>query len=203
MRYLAAVSIVLLNLLLLRELPAQVIHWPQDTFQTIAGQKFTPQQIRNQAATIVLFMDPECPVTQKYGATLRKLHQEWQDKGVDVVAVYPVVGIDSVTITEFAQDYRYNFTHLPDPQQQLARDLQASTTPEAFLLDSLGQVRYRGAIDNWFYELGRYRRIVTEHYVQDALTAYLQGDPIVVSKTEAVGCLIGTSMVEESHHGHH
>jgi thiol-disulfide isomerase/thioredoxin len=203
MRYLATVSIVLLNLLLLPELPAQVIHWPQDTFQTLDGQKLTPQQIRQQAATVVLFMDPECPVTQKYGATLRKLHQEWQEKDVKLLAVYPVVGIDSATVADFAQAYRYEFTHVLDPQQQLAKDLQANTTPEVFMLDSLGQVRYRGAIDNWFYELGRYRRVVTEHYVQDALTAYLQGDPIVISKTEAVGCLIGTSMVEESHHGHH
>ncbi|GEM_PF-2925324 len=203
MRYIASVFAIFLGLAPLSTLTGQVIHWPQDTFQTITQQDFTPQQIRNQAATVVLFMDPECPVTQKYGATLRKLHQEWQDKNVAVVAVYPVVNIDTATITEFAQNYRYNFSHLPDPQQQLARSLQARTTPEAFLLDSLGQVRYRGAIDNWFYELGRYRRVVTEHYVQDALTAYLQGDPIVVSKTEAVGCLIGSSMMEENHRGHH
>jgi len=203
MRYIATVFATFLGLAPLSTLSGQVIHWPPDTFQTITQQNFTPHQIRNQAATVVLFMDPECPVTQKYGATLRKLYREWQDKRVAVVAVYPVVGIDSETITEFAQDYRYNFIHLPDPQHQLAKQLQANTTPEAFLLDSLGQVRYRGAIDNWFYELGRYRRVVTEHYVQNALTAYLQGDPIVVSKTEAVGCLIGTGMVEESHHGHH
>ncbi|MEM9674766.1 MAG: redoxin domain-containing protein [Bacteroidota bacterium] len=203
MRYIALVFVIFLGLSPLSTLRGQVIHWPQETFKTNTQQNFTPQQIRDQAATVVLFMDPECPVTQKYGATLRKLHQEWQDKNVAMVAIYPVVGIDSATITEFAKDYRYNFTHLPDPRQQLARALQASTTPEAFLLDSLGQVRYRGAIDNWFYELGRYRRVVTEHYVQDALTAYLQGDPIVTAKTEAVGCLIGTSMVEELHHGHH
>ncbi|WKN45020.1 redoxin domain-containing protein [Tunicatimonas pelagia] len=202
-RYWCWLLVSLSGILLASTLSAQVIHWPQDTFQTLVGQELTPHQIRSQAATVVLFMDPECPVTQKYGATLRKLQQEWQDKDVTVVAVYPVVGIDHETIAEFAQDYRYNFTHLPDPQQKLAKQLQANTTPEAFLLDSLGQVRYRGAIDNWFYELGRYRRVVTEHYVADALTAYLQGNPISVSKTEAIGCLIGTSMVEESHHGHH
>ena len=203
MRYIAAVFAILLGLAPLSNLTGQVIHWPQETFQTITQQSYTPQQIRDQAATVVLFMDPECPVTQKYGATLRQLHEEWQEKDVAVVAVYPVVGIDNETITEFAQGYRYNFTHLPDPQQQLSQALQASTTPEVFLLDSLGQVRYRGAIDNWFYELGRYRRVVTEHYLEDALTSYLQGDPVVIAKTEAIGCLIGTSMVDESHHGHH
>ncbi|MEM9831985.1 MAG: redoxin domain-containing protein [Bacteroidota bacterium] len=181
----------------------QVIHWPPDTLPTLAGQKFTPHQIRSQAATVVLFLDPDCPVTQKYGATIRELRKEWESKGVNVIAVYPVVNIDSSTVAEFAQVYRYDFSHLPDPQQQLAKQLTAHTTPEAFLLDSLGQVRYRGAIDNWFYELGRYRRVVTKHYLKDALIAYLQGEPIAVAKTEAIGCLIGTAMTEEPHHGHH
>ncbi|MEM8967536.1 MAG: redoxin domain-containing protein [Bacteroidota bacterium] len=181
----------------------QVIHWPSDTFQTLTGQEFTPQQIRSHTATVVLFLDPDCPVTQKYGATIRKLREEWESKDINVVAVYPVVNIDNSTIAEFAQAYRYDFSHLPDPQQQLAKQLTARTTPEAFLLDSLGQVRYRGAIDNWFYELGRYRRVVTEHYLKDALAAYLQGEPILLAKTEAVGCLIGTAMTEEPHHGHH
>ena len=202
-RCLAVMLISLLGTVLSTASFGQVIHWPLDTFETLTGQEFTPQQIRSQAATVVLFLDPVCPVTQKYGATIRKLREEWGSKGVNMLAVYPVVNIDSSTIADFAQAYRYNFSHIPDPQQQLAKQLQARTTPEAFLLDSLEQVRYRGAIDNWFYELGRYRRIVTEHYLKDALTAYLQGEPILVAKTEAVGCIIGTSMVEELHHGHH
>ncbi|MGB3587545.1 MAG: redoxin domain-containing protein, partial [Tunicatimonas sp.] len=109
MRYTAAVFTIFLGVAPLSTIVGQVIHWPQDTFQTITQQDFTLQQIRGRSATVVLFMDPECPVTQKYGATLRKLYSEWQDKNVAVVAVYPVVGIDNETIAEFAQDYRYNF----------------------------------------------------------------------------------------------
>ncbi|MEO0330355.1 MAG: redoxin domain-containing protein [Bacteroidota bacterium] len=202
-RCLAVILISLLGTLLSTTSFGQIIHWPSDTFQTLSGQEFTPQQIRSQVATVVLFLDPDCPVTQKYGATIRELREEWESKGVNMIAVYPVVNINSSAVAEFAQAYRYNFSHLPDPQQQLAKQLKARTTPEAFVLDSLGQVRYRGAIDNWFYELGRYRRVVTEYYVKNALNAYLQGEPIVVAKTEAIGCLIGTAITEEPHHRHH
>lgn len=200
MHYALAIMIGFLGLMHWRPLCAQELQWPADTFQTNTSQAFTPEQIREHAATVVLFLDPDCPVTQKYGATLRKLYQKWQKEDIAVVAVYPVVGIDRAAVAEFAQAYQYDFTHVLDPRLRIAQHLHARTTPEAYVLDSLGQVRYRGAIDNWFYELGRYRRVITEHYVEDALTAYLKGEAIPVAETEAVGCFIGTGMVEEHHH---
>ena len=200
MHYALAIMIGFLGLTQGLPLQAQELHWPADTFQTYTHQPFTLQQIREHPATVVLFLDPECPGTQKYGATLRQLYQKWQKEDVDVVAVYPVVGIDSTAVAEFATAYHYDFTHVLDPKLRLARHLQARITPEAYVIDSLGQVRYRGAIDNWFYELGRYRRVITEHYVEDVLAAYLTGEPIPVAETEAIGCFIGTGVVEEHHH---
>ncbi|MEQ9439703.1 MAG: redoxin domain-containing protein [Cyclobacteriaceae bacterium] len=181
-------------------LPLYGQQWPADTFQTSTAQPFLPQKLQKHTATVVLFLDPDCPVTQKYGATLRKLYKKWQEEDVAVVAVYPVVDIDSAAVAEFAQAYQFDFTHVLDPKLRLAQHLHARITPEAYILDSLGQVRYRGAIDNWFYELGRYRRVVTKHYVEDALAAYLEGSPLPVTETEAIGCFIGTGMVEEPHH---
>jgi hypothetical protein len=71
-------------------------------------------------------------------------------------------------------------------------------TPEVVVADASGQVLYQGAIDNWFYELGRYRQFITEHYLTDALDAIAAGKPVPVTRTEAVGCLI--QMPAHHHH---
>jgi hypothetical protein len=51
-------------------------------------------------------------------------------------------------------------------------------------------VIYQGRIDNWAYELGKKRKVITEYNLKDALTSVLLNKPISVSKTKAVGCYI-------------
>lgn len=81
----------------------------------------------------------------------------------------------------------------------LANSLKATVTPEVFLIDAAGQLQYQGAIDNWFYELGKYRLNTTEQYLIDALTALNNGEQPPVRQTEAIGCFIQMSH-EMKHH---
>ena len=45
-------------------------------------------------------------------------------------------------------------------------------------------------IDDWGYEIGKVRPKVTEHYLTDAMDAYLQNKPIALDSTKAIGCYI-------------
>ncbi len=177
--------------------------WMHLTLATSQRDSFDLSALQKYKASVLLFLDPECPVSQKYGATIRQLYQEAKEQQVAVVAIYPVPGLLPETVRQFAEDYQYAFPQLLDDQQQLVRALQASTTPEAFLVDPQGQVIYHGAIDNWFYSLGRYRKVVTQHYLQEAVTAFLTGKPVRIEKATPVGCLIGNAGMGESHHHQH
>ena len=179
---------------------AQADDWWVMPLMTPAGESHSPASLVGEKGVFLLFMDPDCPVTQKYGATIRELYHTYREKGIAVAAVYPVVNAEPEKISAFAEDYRFPFTHLMDPQLEFTKAIGASITPEVFLLDAEGNILYQGAIDNWFYELGRYRRVITEHYLQDALKAHLQGKPIATKKTDAVGCMIGTGMLHHSEH---
>lgn len=95
-----------------------------------------------------------------------------------------------VDIQQFKQAYQLNFPLFWDKNNRLLRQLEATTTPEVLLLDRKGLILYRGAIDNWFYGLGKYRPKTTEHYLEDALDAYLQGKEILIKKTDPIGCVI-------------
>ena len=86
--------------------------------------------------------------------------------------------------------YKFKFPNLLDKQGELTGILGATITPEVFLIDKKGFLIYQGKIDNWFYELGRYRQVITQHYLEDAIIAYNQGNEVEVQKTEAIGCLI-------------
>ena len=58
------------------------------------------------------------------------------------------------------------------------------------MFDKNLDLKYRGAIDNWFYELGGYRQDVTEDYLIDGIDAILAGSDPKKPSTLAVGCLI-------------
>lgn len=97
---------------------------------------------------------------------------------------------DWADVEQFAKEYHFDFPLVFDKNNRLLRQLQATTTPEVFLLDKKGTIQYRGAIDNWFYGLGKYRPKTTEHYLTDALDAFLQNKEIVIKKTEPIGCVV-------------
>ena len=77
-----------------------------------------------------------------------------------------------------------------DTDAGLAARVGVTVTPSAALVDHSGQVRYRGRIDNLYVALGRPRRVVTVHDLEDAIRAVVGGRPVALAETPAVGCAI-------------
>ena len=79
---------------------------------------------------------------------------------------------------------------LLDSKKEFAAGLKAEATPEVFLLDAEGMVRYRGRIDDtWSARLKR-NPVVRTHDLQDAIAAVLAGKPVAKAVTTPVGCQI-------------
>lgn len=140
--------------------------------------------------TVWVFMDPECPISQAYTLRLRSMVEEYKNSPVQFRAVYPSYTLKQKDIRRFHQKYQLPFPGQKDNGYQLSDRLDATVTPEAVVTDAAGQVVYRGAIDNWYYALGRNRAEPTEHYLKDALDAALQGLPVQRARTQAIGCMI-------------
>ena len=68
--------------------------------------------------------------------------------------------------------------------------LGAKVTPEVFLLDQEYTIHYNGAIDNWFYSLGKNRNLITSHYLEDAMNSLLNGTKIQIPYVQAICCYI-------------
>lgn len=138
--------------------------------------------------TVILFLGTDCPITQKYISRIRDMVEEFKSSA-EFYGVFPTQ-FSLQEIKAFKKEYKIEFTLLSDDKMQLAKYLKATVTPEVFLLDRSLHLRYQGAIDNWFYELGKSRLNTTENYLMDALIALSKGEVPAIHKTEAIGCFI-------------
>jgi len=153
---------------------------------------------------IIIFMAVDCPITQKYMGTIKELAQRYSNQQIVVIGYFPA-GLSKKGAKQFRQEYLVpEIIRFVDDNKHVAmKKYGATITPEAVLVDRNQHVIYQGAIDNWFFELGRYRLEITEYYLIDAIEASLMGKEPSVKKTEAIGCFIqGATVDKKEHHQH-
>ncbi len=155
-----------------------------------AGGKPVAHPIEAPKCIVWLFLDPECPICQNYTLTLRKMHEEYAGQGVTFRGVYTSPVIRKTEIKDFHKKYKLPFPGEIDKKYTLATRWNATVTPEVIVTSPIGEVLYRGAIDNWYYALGKNRPEPTENYLKNALDAILTGNSVPKKRTDAIGCLI-------------
>lgn len=154
------------------------------------SEPFPLSQIGEHKATVFVFLDGNCPICQRYAAILNQLQLDYRSRGVLLAGVFPEPDVDRTTAAVFQSEYEIEFPLLADPERELTALLNATITPEAVVVDARGEIRYRGAISNWFLGPGEKRAVVTEHYLQDALDNLIAGREIDPPMTKPVGCYI-------------
>ncbi len=160
------------------------------------GEMYSLEDYQENKLTVFIFLGHECPICQKYGHKLRTLHKEFQQQNIQLYGIVPLRDVDLKTIEDYASLYDFEFPVLHDKQRILTDLFQATVTPHVFVVDSEGNQVYEGMIDNWFYALGKYRKVITQHYLDDAIAAYLDNKPIPVQKTDPIGCFINMTTYE-------
>ena len=135
------------------------------------------------------FLAPECPLSQNYTKPIQQYYQNFSVDAAFYLAFSGKVYTDE-QVQEYLSDYELDITSLKDTSYVLRDVFKASITPEVFLVDENENVVYSGKIDNWIESLGVKRQVVTEFYLKDAISNFLDGKPIEISKTEAVGCIL-------------
>ena len=136
---------------------------------------------------VVAFICNHCPVAVAYEDRLVALQKDYQDKGVQVVAVnvnkLPADRLDKMK--ERAKAKQFNFPYLYDETQKIGRDYGATVTPHVFVFDSNRKLAYVGAVDD-----SKSPDKVTAHYLRDAIDALLAGKKPPKEVTQQFGCSI-------------
>ena len=141
---------------------------------------------------VYFFLATSCPISQQYTKEVIRLQDLYAKKGVNIKMVFPNDGKKSIKkkIKDFNSTYGLTSPFIDDKHFKLTKQFNATITPEVFLLSSTGDILYHGAIDNWYYQLGKNRLTITEHYLEDALLEALQEKAITKPYAEPIGCFI-------------
>lgn len=140
---------------------------------------------RGDQGTVIIWVSAKCPVTNAYTGRMAALAGKYEAKG------FAFLGINSnrterpEEIAAHASESGLGFPLLKDDRNVVADRYGASVTPEVYVLDAEGILRYHGRIDDSMKESG-----VTTRDLEAALEALLAGKPVPESETRAFGCTI-------------
>lgn len=135
----------------------------------------------------VVFLNPECPISRSEVAPLNKIAADTISPPVFGVISDPTVTRDAAA--KFAKDFGVKFPLLFDASGDLATRFKPTRTPQAYVIDQSGAVRYSGRIDDAFAAVGKQREVVTSHDLRDALAAVSAGKEPAQATTPSVGCV--------------
>ena len=139
---------------------------------------------------VIVFYSTSCPICQKMTWTLNNLASQYKDSEILFQIVFPSPFDTKRDIAKFKKRYHIKMPCVQDQQNMLVNKYAATVTPECFLLDRDEHILYSGKIDNWFYDIAKYRQVITENYLQDAIAAILAHKEIKIIRTDPVGCFI-------------
>lgn len=154
----------------------------------LAGQTRRLGEAPATKAIVLIFLGPECPISQRY---IPKLNRLATAQDTNRVEFFGVIAGQSMTRTQavaFAKEYAITFPVLFDNGLALARWLRPTHMPEAFVLKPDGDVVYRGRIDDWYASPGKPRAAAQHHELRDAIAAVLAGKTPPKIFAPPVGC---------------
>jgi len=137
---------------------------------------------------VVCFLGTECPLAQLYGPRLSDLAKRYAPR-VGFIGIDPNQQDSMDELRAYGERQAIPFPLAKDHDQAITKRFGATRTPEVFVVDAAGKVRYRGRIDDQ-YSPGIARSEPTTHDLRTAIEQLLSKKTVAVPATDAVGCRI-------------
>jgi hypothetical protein len=155
------------------------------TFSDVTGRHYDSQALKAHKATVFLFVSSQCPISNVYTPRFLALAERAIKQGVQVLAVYSDRQENLGDIIRHAKERGFTFPVIRDAGAALADSLGAKMTPEAVVVDSRGQIKYRGRIDD-----NPVATRVTSRDLETAVECVIDGKPVPKLELLAAGCAI-------------
>jgi hypothetical protein len=146
--------------------------------------------IKGHRVSVFYFLMPGCPMCEAYTLPINELDKKFSGKGISFCGIFSSGYYSDKEIISFRNNLKIQIPFYRDVDYNLARSLDATVTPEVFVLDSTATILYSGSIDNWAYGTGKVRMEATEFFLNDALENIARGKPVALKSTKAYGCII-------------
>ncbi len=156
------------------------------------GKLVSLNDFKDSPALLVVFLCNHCPFVKHVLPHFVQLAQEYQGRGVGVVAIssndvksYPQDGPEEMA--KLIKEKGLTFPYLYDESQEVAKTYGAACTPDFYLYDGTRHLAYRGQMDD---SRPGNNHPVTGADLRAALDAVLAGRPVPEEQTPSVGCNI-------------
>ena len=156
---------------------------PDFELRDLAGRLHRLSDYRGRIV-IVNFWSADCPHVERTDALMLASLARW--RGDVVLLSIASNGNESAAQVESASRGRGLPTVLLDAKHEVADRYGAQVTPEVFVIDREGIVRYHGAVDDVTFR----QREATHSFSEEAVDALLAGKLPAVAEVPAFGCAI-------------
>jgi thiol-disulfide isomerase/thioredoxin len=166
-------------------------HCPDFELPGVDGKIYSKKDFFFGNPVLVMFICNHCPYVKAIEDRLIQLGHELKKQEVPVVAICandPSENSEDSfeNLQKRFYEKKYSFTYLHDSTQKAALDFGAVCTPDYFLYDSSGILRYRGRLDDSWKDPKK----VTKRELFDAIQALLSGKSVPEPQTPSMGCSI-------------
>lgn len=139
-------------------------------------------------AIAIVFLSAPCATSLKIVSRLQQLQADFSEQGLRLIGIsandrVQVPADDLPAMETFVAQQGIEFPYIRDVTQDVARAFHVNCTPEVFLLDSEGRVRYQGALDDSPND----EALVTKRYLRSAVMDLLHNQEIKVTHTAVEG----------------
>jgi peroxiredoxin len=170
---------------------------PDFSLPGVDGRTHALKDYASARVLVVVFTCNHCPTANAYAGRVQKLHDDFKDKGVALVAISPndplAVRLDELGYTDVgdsfeemkirAKEKSITYPYLYDGEtQKVSLAYGVLATPHVFVFDQDRKLRYNGRIDDAEVKEPK------SHDARNAIEAMLAGKPAPVEKTRVFGC---------------
>lgn len=162
---------------------------PDFALKDVNGKEYKLADYKGKVV-VLEWTNHRCPVVNGYHkeGAMKKTLAKFAGKPVAWLAVdsssFCQDKIDK--IKEWAVENKVEYPILLDAPGRVGRAFGAKTTPHMFVIDQKGILAYKGALDD--DPMGT--KESARNYVDEAITALLNGSTVATSKTKPVGCSV-------------
>lgn len=164
---------------------------PDFSLPATDGRTYSFADVAGSKATLIVFACNHCPYVHAYEPRLFDLIRRHRGAGLGAAFInsnnavtHPADSFDNMKVR--AREVGHPCPYLRDESQDVAKAYAAHNTPEVFLFDAQGVLRYTGGIDDSPYEPDK----ATLHPLREAIEAVLAGSTENLPATKALGCTI-------------
>jgi peroxiredoxin len=160
---------------------------PDFKLTTVDGKTFSlAEQAKSHKAVVVMFIATKCPYSNAYNDRMREMAAAYAAKGVVFAGINSNKTEPADEVIDHAKKHGFTFALMKDPDNKVADLYDARHTPEIFVVDPDGKLRYHGRIDENYENPSK----VENPDLKNALDSMLAGKEIAKAETKAFGCTI-------------